>query len=115
MTTHTIYSALIWLAFGICAIICAAFWIVEYGKKQLKREREYENAYYYLGHLINNLDINKSHYDLISDGLEKLKSLKWKNKEKTEMLILNFRKKYTKEWLRSIDRKKTCRTCFKAK
>jgi hypothetical protein len=105
-----IYSALIWLALGICAVICAAFWIVEYGKKQLKREREYENLYSEISKMIYEYYVCEANYKYISDWLNRLGNLEWKNKEKTEMLILNFRKKYTKEWTISIIDKKFKKT-----
>jgi len=96
ITTNSIYSGLIWLALGLCAVICAAFWIVEYGKKQLKQEREYEKLYSEISDMINCdlYSINESNYRYIKDELIKLGKLKFKNKEKTSVLTTKFFRKY---------------------
>jgi hypothetical protein len=36
ITTNSICSGLLWFALGLCAVICAAFWIVEVDKKNKK-------------------------------------------------------------------------------
>jgi hypothetical protein len=94
ITTNSIYSGLIWFALLLCAVICAAFWIVEYDKEQLKREREYENLYSEIYNMIESYYIYDANYKYIKDWLIELGKLKFKNKEKTSVLTVKFFTKY---------------------
>jgi hypothetical protein len=73
-----------------------AWLIVEYGKRNLRLEQEYERCHDLARSAINHLDINEVNYDYITKLLINLGQLKWKDREKTEVLTMTFFRKYEK-------------------
>src|SRR4030042_4376448 len=71
-----------------------AWLIVEYGKHNLYLEQEYERRYKYTKNAVDYLEVNKSNYDYIMRLLITLGQLKWKDREKTEVLTMTFFRKY---------------------
>jgi hypothetical protein len=79
------------------AMFVIAWLIVEYGKKQLKEENEYDLLYKEISGEINDRDKNQHNYDILMYKLGKLEKLTYKNKEKTSVLSVNFFMKFKAE------------------
>ena len=84
------------LALFLMFLFCFAFWIVEYGKKNLANEIIYENLYSVIQKMIDEKEVTIYCHDKIQLKIDQLKKLKWKNTEKTEVLIANFQKRFGK-------------------
>lgn len=83
----------------IVGLICAAWFLVEYGKNQIRICNEYDGLYKKIQSYIYTCQISSESYEFINDEINKLKSLKWKDRERTSVLCIAFNRKYTKEWL----------------
>jgi hypothetical protein len=86
------------LLFGIllAGIFVFAWIIVEYGKRDMEHEKEYEDNYKLIDVLIRDLKIDRLNYEKIDLRLSNLRRMPFKNREKTEKLVENFQKKFGK-------------------
>jgi hypothetical protein len=76
------------------AMFVVAWAIVEYGKKQMRLEKEYDRVYKWIQSVIDDWKVNEQSYKYIMRLFDQLNSLKFKNKEKTSVLFTNFLLKY---------------------
>jgi hypothetical protein len=76
------------------AMFVVAWAIVEYGKKQMRLEKEYDRVYIWIQLVIDDWRVNEQSYKYIMRLFDQLNSLKFKNKEKTSVLFTNFLLKY---------------------
>ena len=87
----------------IMAYFCIAWYISEYGKKQALQYQEYEHLYSRITYVIDEYDITEQTYDYLIILLDRLKGLKYKNKEMTDVLYNKFKLKYNEIHQRRMD------------
>lgn len=81
------------ILFFIMAMVVIAWLIFEIGKrkkKNLQDENEYERRYLFIGHAIDEMEITPENYDYILRMLCQLGQMKFKNREKMEVITLRF-------------------------
>ena len=86
--------------FSVCFVILImilfviGYFLVQWGVKQLKNDRineaEYEAMYFNIQKHINEWPVDLGIYYKIKEEIWRLKNLKWKNKEKTAWLYVEF-------------------------
>ncbi len=84
------------LALFPVVLFLIAWLIAEWGRVQLRNEKEYESDYWIINKLIDQWEVNKTSCDNLQLRIDNLKRLAWKNKEKTDVLIQKFCKKFAK-------------------
>jgi hypothetical protein len=86
MATTIIISAII--IFPICFALFEVGWI--YGENDLRNELEYEEKYKKIFDMLRLYGKCPENYDLIKSEIIKLNKLKFKDKERTNILFSNF-------------------------
>jgi hypothetical protein len=81
--------------FFLMAMVVIFWYIFKYGKEQLAREKEYDRLYFSIQNDIDILDLTLENYISILEKIICLKRLKWRNKEKTDVLENKFLRKFT--------------------
>jgi hypothetical protein len=90
------------LRFGYCflflllVLFIIAWVIVETGCRNARREKAFNELYDDIAENITNREVNSDNYDVIIAKLQRLGQMKW-NKEKCQVLTMNFFWKYRKE------------------
>lgn len=90
----TIGVTLICILLFIMTIVVFAWVIWEWGKYNAREHNEYERKYARIQKLINECQVCQKNYDWILLLLQHLGKLKYKNKEKTSVLTIEFFRKY---------------------
>lgn len=86
--------------FLIFAFLFVMAWlIVEWGKRDMAREKQYEAEYRAIKFMIENSEVNKLNFERIDLKLANLKHLPYKNLEKTDVLIREFYLKFDKVFI----------------
>ena len=86
--------------FLIFAFLFVMAWlIVEWGKRDMAREKQYEAEYRAIKFMIENSEVNKLNFERIDLKLANLKYLPYKNLEKTDVLIREFYLKFDKVFI----------------
>ena len=86
--------------FLIFAFLFVMAWlIVEWGKCDMAREKQYEAEYRAIKFMIENSEVNKLNFERIDLKLANLKYLPYKNLEKTDVLIREFYLKFDKVFI----------------
>ena len=80
----------------LAAIFVLAWLIVEWGKRNLAQEKQYDADYKLIKLLIDKNEINQLNFEKLDLRLSNLSRLPFKNSEKTNILIGEFYKKYGK-------------------
>ena len=89
-----LYSGLFWFVIFIIFVIGFAYLLKRWGTVTLHNAKQYDEYYKEIQHDINNSFVNFQTYEEITDKLDKLRKMKYKNPEKTNKLIENFHKKF---------------------
>jgi len=89
MITILIYTALL-----LTAILLVILMVREWGRIQMANEKDYEATYRMINYLINKWEVTSANYDRLLLRLKNLQRMPHKNKEKTDLLVINFFKKY---------------------
>jgi len=76
------------------ALFVGAWFIVEIGQQNIANELEYNDAYAQIDFLINDRKVNDHNYKVIMNRLMDLSRMKYKNREKTEVITLKFMRKF---------------------
>lgn len=95
METRIILEGIFWFSILLMAIGIIFWLVLEWGKKQLALENEYEKKYEMINRIIDSYEVCELNYDGIMLLLENLGQLKWKNHEKTVVLSNKFWLKYS--------------------
>jgi len=84
------------------AVVIAAWHLAEYQAKHDRSETEYNKLYAEIQRDINNPNLDKSpaNYDDINNKLIRLSKMAFKDKERTSVLRTEFRRRYSREWLK---------------
>lgn len=86
--------------FLIFAFLFVMAWlIVEWGKRDMAREKQYEAEYRAIKFMIENSEVNKLNFERIDLKLANLKYLPYKDLEKTDVLIREFYLKFDKVFI----------------
>jgi hypothetical protein len=94
---HTILSGIIILILFFAGLFCIAYGFVKWQRRRNLQEDEYERVYKWTQNVINDWQANEQSYDYIMKLFERLNHLKFKNKEKTKILFVEFLMKYKSE------------------
>ena len=78
----------------IVFLIAAAYVIARIGVRNAKLAAEYEQKYDRIKYLIYEVQVCQANYDWILKLLENLGQLPYKNRERTQLLTVEFFKKY---------------------
>jgi len=92
-----ILLAIFCFAILVMSLAVIAYYIAEYGKRNLLREKEYDDYYREITDDLYYKPVNPHNYDVIIYKLEKLGQMRWKNREKTSVLTFQFFRKYATE------------------
>jgi len=83
--------------FLLLAFLAVMAWlIVEWGKRDMAREKQYESEYRAIKFMIENSEVDKLNFERIDLKLANLKYLPYKDLEKTDVLIREFYLKFGK-------------------
>ena len=83
--------------FLIFAFLFVMAWlIVEWGKRDMAREKQYEAEYRAIKFMIENSEVDKLNFERIDLKLANLKHLPYKDLEKTYVLYTEFIRKFEK-------------------
>ena len=86
--------------FLIFAFLYVMAWlIVEWGKRDMAREKQYEAEYRAIKFMIENSEVDKLNFERIDLKLANLKYLPYKDLEKTDVLIREFYLKFDKVFI----------------
>lgn len=80
----------------LVAIFVVAWLIVEWAKRDMAHEKQYEADYKLIKLMIEKNEVNRLNFEKIDLRLANLKRLPFKNSEKTEIIVNEFCKKYGK-------------------
>ncbi len=94
METGTIISGFILFGLFIMVLFVLSYYVAQYGKKNLAQEKEYDDLYRTIDVMINEMEVNRDSYLRIDLYYQQLKSLTWKNDEKTHVIGSKFFQKY---------------------
>ena len=84
----------------IMLLFILAWMVTEIDKRNIANEEEYEVYYRAIKHNVDEWEPTKENYDKLKLRLDNLKRLRWKNDEKTRVLMEEFYKRYrAKEFL----------------
>jgi len=102
--------------FAICAGgMFIVYWLLaEWGQKCLRQANEYEEYHNKLKGDIYEFSINKPNYNILMSRLVVLSNMKWKDKEKTSVLLMEFLDRFKTEKLLYVCKCKKCHKNFKS-
>lgn len=89
-------TTIFFIVIFIMSLFIFAWMVTEIGKRNIANEKEYEADYRVFKYLLNTWEPTKENYDKLKLRLDNLKRLRWKNEEKTDVLIKEFCDKYSK-------------------
>lgn len=94
-------TILFWLFIFALILFGIGKLVVNWGKRELAREQEYDKLH---DEITDDLkrDVTSHNYNTIFDKLKKLGQLKWKDKERTSVLTVNFFRKHKEESMKRV-------------
>jgi hypothetical protein len=93
MEPHTLFKFADALGFFVSGAVIIAFLLYEWGRIGAKRFEEYDKKYCYINLLIHARNVCKPNHEFIKSQLIELQNMKYKDDEKTEVLIREFQAK----------------------
>ena len=94
LEAQTLVSGVIILVLFIMFIFVMSWWVICFGKRNLKQEIEYESLYRTIDFMINDMDVTQDSFLKIDLYYQQLKALPWKDAEKTHVIASKFYQKY---------------------
>ena len=85
-----------YLTLLLMALAVLAWYVVGFGKRNIANERQCDADYRVIDSLIASKEVNEWNYDSLLGRIENLKRLPFKNREKTDVLVAKFCKKFGK-------------------
>lgn len=86
----------------LMGLICMAWGIAQIGINNVKNETEYKELHDSVNEMIKDWPVNEPNYNSISTYLEGLENLKHKDREKTDVLTANFRRRFGKYYCEKL-------------
>jgi hypothetical protein len=94
ITVNSTLSAICYIGIFVGILVILAWLIIEKGKANVRNENEYKFYYKRTQGFIRGWGATENNYYIISGCVDHIKSLKFKNPEKTEVLSNEFIIKY---------------------
>jgi|GEM_PF-4298021 len=82
----------IFIAIALLGIII--WWLIAWGKKEVTNKFEYDMFYLWLKDCIENYALHKDNYNFVKTKLIELGQLKYKDKERTSVLTVQFFRRF---------------------
>jgi len=98
----TIFAVVLMVTAIGLPVVLFFIWYWKHGKKQLALAQEFETTYEKVKFDIDTLEINSKNFELIRVELKALCRLKFKNREKTEVLWTTYLKRFGKEYCKRL-------------
>ena len=74
-----------------CLFLFLAAWVVvEIGKRNMKRAKDYEVFYKKVWNIVHNWELNDCTYRIGKQSIDRLRDMKYKNPEQTDVLEIEF-------------------------